>query len=428
MPLDGLSFACPDWADRLRRGQTPITDLPLDPVIGDAAVDLFNLLRVPDIPGQPTMAEVGGDWIRDIVRAAFGSIDRETGKRFVGEIFNLIPKKNSKTTNAAALGLIALLMNRRPNIDGVIIGPTQEVADKCFAQAAGMIEADPYLRRRFKVIEHKKTILDLHQDEETGVRMNAKLKIKSFDPKVVTGSIPAFAIIDELHLMAEMNHAERVIGQTRRAALRFEVAGHDLVDAVVAINRHGEAVALALQASGADDRGEAQNVIEGREREPRPAPQTQAEVLGVPVRGPDQEEEDLRPEERLPVLDGRVGFPQKFHDLRDAGAAQPLVFHRRRVTQRLADILLRQAFQGVALPNPVDRSTESTICPSNVSFSTCATGRPISRAKVMQNSSFSTLSLRSICSGPGMMPMGVLKIWLVGVMPRSLAHCPSIRR
>lgn len=215
MALDAVSFACPDWADKLRLGKTPIPALPLDDVVADAAVDLFNLLRVPDIPGQPTMAEVGGEWIRDIVRAAFGSIDAETGKRFVGEIFNLIPKKNSKTTNAAALGLIALLMNRRPNIDGVIIGPTQEVADKCFAQAAGMIEADPYLRKRFKVIEHKKTILDLHKDEETGVRMNAKLKIKSFDPKVVTGSIPAFAIIDELHLMAEMNHAARVIGQIR---------------------------------------------------------------------------------------------------------------------------------------------------------------------------------------------------------------------
>ncbi|MEI4488988.1 terminase TerL endonuclease subunit [Frigidibacter sp. MR17.14] len=215
MPLDGLSFACPDWEQKLRRGQTPIPELPLDPVAADAAVDLFNLLRVPDIPGQPTMAEAGADWIRDIVRAAFGSVDPATGKRFVGEIFNLIPKKNSKTTNAAALGIIALLMNRRPNIDGVIIGPTQEVADKCFAQAVGMIEADGYLRRRFKVIEHKKTIVDLHEDEDTGVRMNAKLKIKSFDPKVVTGSIPAFAIIDELHLMAEMNHAARVIGQIR---------------------------------------------------------------------------------------------------------------------------------------------------------------------------------------------------------------------
>ncbi|RNF32942.1 terminase large subunit [Paracoccus methylarcula] len=215
MAFDGVSFACPDWAEKLKRGETPIPALPLDQVMADAAVDLFDLLRVPDIPGQPTMGEAGGDWIRDLVRAAFGSIDPETGKRFVGEIFNLIPKKNSKTTNAAALGLIALLMNRRPNIDGVIIGPTQEVADKCFAQAAGMIDADPYLRKRFKVIEHKKTILDLHQDEETGVKMNAKLKIKSFDPKVVTGSIPAFAILDELHLMAEMNHASRVVGQIR---------------------------------------------------------------------------------------------------------------------------------------------------------------------------------------------------------------------
>lgn len=215
MAFDGVSFACPDWAGKLRRGETPIPDLPLDSVVADAAVDLFNLLRVPDVPGQPTMAEVGGDWIRDIVRAAFGSVDPLTGKRFVGEIFNLIPKKNSKTTNAAALGLIALLMNRRPNIDGVIIGPTQAVADKCFAQAAGMIDADPYLRKRFKVVEHQKTIIDLHKDEETGVKLNAKLKIKSFDPKVVTGSIPAFAIIDELHLMAEMNHAARVIGQIR---------------------------------------------------------------------------------------------------------------------------------------------------------------------------------------------------------------------
>lgn len=215
MALDGLSFACPDWAEKLKRGQTPICDLPLDPIAAQAAVDLFNLLVVPDIPKQPTMGEVGGEWFRDIIRAAFGSIDPITGKRFVGEIFNLIPKKNSKTTNAAALGLIAMMMNRRPNIDGIIIGPTQEVADKCFAQAVGMIEADPYLTARFKVIDHKKTILDRHQDEETGVRMNAKLKIKSFDPKVVTGSIPAFAIIDELHLMAEMSHASRVIGQIR---------------------------------------------------------------------------------------------------------------------------------------------------------------------------------------------------------------------
>jgi hypothetical protein len=107
------------------------------------------------------------------------------------------------------------MMNRRPNVDGIIVGPTQEVADKCFAQAAAMIAADPYLSRRFKVKEHIKTIIDLHVDPVTGVQMNAKLKIKSFDPKVVTGSIPAFAILDELHVMAHAKYASHVIGQIR---------------------------------------------------------------------------------------------------------------------------------------------------------------------------------------------------------------------
>ncbi|MDI3335875.1 terminase large subunit [Defluviimonas aestuarii] len=224
MPLDAMSFACPDWQDKLARGETPIPDLPLDEIEAGIAVDLFDKLRVPDIPGQPTFGEVGGEWMRDIVRAAFGSVRFEDDPdrpgeqrmvRLVGEIFNLVPKKNGKTTNAAALGLVAMMMNRRPNVDGVIIGPTQEVAEKCFAQACAMIEADDYLSRRFKIVTHRSMIIDNHVDPETGVRMNAKLKIKSFDPKVVTGSIPAFAILDELHVMAESHYADRVIGQIR---------------------------------------------------------------------------------------------------------------------------------------------------------------------------------------------------------------------
>lgn len=214
MPPD-MSFACPDWQDKLRRFETPIPDLPYDEIECETAVALFNKLRIPDVPGQPTFGEAGGEWMRDIVRAAFGCIDPVTRSRLIGEIFNLVPKKNGKTTNAAALGILCLLMNRRPNVDGVIIGPTQEIAEKCFSQACAMIDCDPYLRLRFKIVEHRSMIIDNHVDPETGVRMNTKLKIKSFDPKVVTGSIPAFAILDELHLMAESHYAARVIGQIR---------------------------------------------------------------------------------------------------------------------------------------------------------------------------------------------------------------------
>lgn len=224
MTQESISFACPDWWQKLQAGRTPIPDLPLDEVEASIAVDLLNKLRIPDIPGQPTFGEAGGEWVRDIVRAAFGCVrevpdperpGQTVMHRLVGEVFNLVPKKNGKTTNAAALGIIAMMMNRRPNVDGLIIGPTQEVAEKCFAQASAMIEADEYLSRRFKVIEHRATIVDLHVDQATGVRMNTRLKIKSFDPKVVTGSIPAFAILDELHVMAESHHADRVIRQIR---------------------------------------------------------------------------------------------------------------------------------------------------------------------------------------------------------------------
>ena len=220
--MDDVAFSCPDWFEKLRAGKTPIPYLPLDEVRAECAVALFNKLRVPDIRGMPTMGQAAGEWMRDIVRVAFGSVEPKTGKRFVGEIFNLVPKKNGKTTNAAALGLIALMMNTRPNIDGMIVGPTQEVAEKCFEQAVAMIRADEYLNRRFRVVEHKKTIIDEHVDPETGVRMNAKLKIKSFDPKVVTGSIPAFAILDELHVMAHASFASRVIGQIRGGMITNE--------------------------------------------------------------------------------------------------------------------------------------------------------------------------------------------------------------
>ncbi len=224
MSFERFSFSCPDWEEKLRRGETPIPSIDIDEVEAQCAVDFYDKLRLPDVPGQPTLGEVSGEWFRDILRAAFGAVRKVDLKgttgivtlhRMVGELFILVPKKNSKTTNSAALGIVWLLMNTRPNVDGIIVGPTQEVADKCFEQASAMIKLDPYLEKRFQIIDHKKTIIDLKIGEETGKPLNAKLKIKSFDRKVVTGSIPAFAIIDELHVMAQSHMASKVLAQIR---------------------------------------------------------------------------------------------------------------------------------------------------------------------------------------------------------------------
>lgn len=206
--MSGWDFACADWDVRLRRGAAIVPDLPLDEAEADRAAGIFGKLRLPDVPGRPALAEAAGSWQRDIVRAVFGSLDQE-GRRQVPEVFALVPKKNSKTTGGAAIMVTALLMNRRPRAEFILVGPTQEVADLAFQQAAGMIDADPegYLPKRFLVQEHIKTILDR--------RTKARLKVKTFDLKVMTGAKPAGVLVDELHLMSTMAFAGRVIGQIR---------------------------------------------------------------------------------------------------------------------------------------------------------------------------------------------------------------------
>ena len=42
MPFD---FACPDWFEKLERGETPIADLDLDDEVASQAVAIFNKLR-----------------------------------------------------------------------------------------------------------------------------------------------------------------------------------------------------------------------------------------------------------------------------------------------------------------------------------------------------------------------------------------------
>lgn len=207
------SFACPDWKDRLRARRPLVPDLPLNAAPAAKAVAIYDKLRLPDVPGRPALAEAGGEWFRDIIRAAFGSIDVVTGERHVAEIFAMVPKKNSKTTNAAALGLTFMLTNKRPRAEILVVGPTQEVADRTFQQVAGMIESDPegVLQSKFLVQEHIKTITEL--------RGKSKLKIKTFDMRVLTGSKPVCVIVDELHVMSSFSYASRVIGQIRGGLL-----------------------------------------------------------------------------------------------------------------------------------------------------------------------------------------------------------------
>lgn len=199
--------ACPDWKRKIQSGASLCPSLPLDAKMADKALAVFNRLRLPDVAGNPTLAEAGGDWFREIVRALFGSYDAEEQVRHIRELFILCPKKSSKTTYSAALLLTAVLVSPRPRGEFLFIGPTQEISDLAFKQAAGMIEIDPVLSAKCLIQHHVKKI--------TYRPTGAFLKVKSFSPSVVTGSKPSGVLIDEIHVMGEMHNADRVIGQLR---------------------------------------------------------------------------------------------------------------------------------------------------------------------------------------------------------------------
>ena len=205
--MTAWSCACPDWETRIRAGHSLLPDLPLVRAEADRGLAIFNRLRLPDVAGQPTLREAAGDWMRDLVVAIFGAYDPEAKVRHLREYFALVPKKNSKTTGGAAIMVTAMLVNRRPRAEFLIVAPTQEVADLAFRQAVGMVDSDPVLALKFHVQEHLKKI--------TYRPTGAFLKVKSFDTKVVTGSKPTGVLLDELHVIAEHKDADRVIGQLR---------------------------------------------------------------------------------------------------------------------------------------------------------------------------------------------------------------------
>lgn len=109
--------------------------------------------------------------------------------------------------------------------------------------------------------------------------------------------------------MSERSSSARFLGRPQALPSGFKVARHDFVNAVMAVDRHGEPVAFALKASCMDDGSYTQDVVERSETEPAATAELQAEILGMAVRGADQEVEDLGAEEGFSIPDRIVGFP-----------------------------------------------------------------------------------------------------------------------
>jgi phage terminase large subunit-like protein len=207
-------FACLDWWERLQSGRTPMADVPLNQAKADKALAFFDRLRLPDVPGTPLLRDACGDWFRDILCAFLASEDPVTRQRVVWELLCMVPKKNSKTTYVAALGLTALYLEDAPNRQMLIVAPSQNISERCFSQAQGMIRLDSRLDAIFQVQDHLKSI--------TRRKTGTQLDVKSFDTSIVTGEIPILTIVDEVHELGKKAKAQAVMQQIRGGGITMQ--------------------------------------------------------------------------------------------------------------------------------------------------------------------------------------------------------------
>ena len=205
--LPEWTTARPDWEERIVAKQSLMPCEPLFPEVARIALRIFNELILVDVMDSPKMGEVTLPWVLDFVAAIFGAYDPVEKKRLIREFFLLISKKNTKSTIAAGIMMVALILNDRLSAELIILAPTKEVADNSFNPIRDFIAADPELQEMFNVSEHTKTV--------TNLGTNATLKVIAAESNAAAGKKASIILIDEVWLFGKRSNAESMFREAK---------------------------------------------------------------------------------------------------------------------------------------------------------------------------------------------------------------------
>lgn len=191
-----------DWEEDILAGRSLVPCPPLFPGEAEDALTMMKQLKIVDAPGSPTIGEACAPWVFDFAGAVFGSYDAETGIRHIKEFALVVPKKNSKSSIAAAIMITLLLRNWRQSAELIILAPTIEVASNAYAPARDMVKHDEELGELLQVQDHLRTI--------THRGTGATLKVVAADSNTVGGKKASVILCDEIHLFGTMHNAENM--------------------------------------------------------------------------------------------------------------------------------------------------------------------------------------------------------------------------
>ena len=155
----------------------------------EKVLQFIRLLKHSKAPftGQPFEPT---EWQIDFIRKLYGTVD-DNNQRQYKQGFLFIPRKNGKTTLAAALALYHLIADGKKGGEVYLAAGSRDQAHVCYNQVKAFINMSKPLRQRLKITEYKNIV----EDSSTG----SFLKVLSSDGNLAHGLNPTAVICDELH-------------------------------------------------------------------------------------------------------------------------------------------------------------------------------------------------------------------------------------
>jgi len=140
-----------------------------------------------DLAKKPFILE---NWQKEeIVMPLFGWKKKSDNKRKFKQAFIFLPRKNGKSTLAAAISLYMLIADNEQGSEGYFAAADREQARLCFDIVKGMIRNSKQLS----------DILEIYKDSIVFQKKNNSFKVISSDANTKHGYNTQFAVIDELH-------------------------------------------------------------------------------------------------------------------------------------------------------------------------------------------------------------------------------------
>ena len=148
-----------------------------------------------------------------IIANLFGWVDKSTGYRRYKELFFYVPRKNSKTTLAAVIGLIILFLEVAWRMQMYSCGADLDQAAVAYDIMCAQIEANPELSKRVRIFGNRQGIVLLAD--------RSKMRPLSSKAKSKHGKNTHFVIYDEIHAYpnGELIEAISTSMATRRQGL-----------------------------------------------------------------------------------------------------------------------------------------------------------------------------------------------------------------